>query len=217
MRTRTSATVILIAAASALCITACNATAPTGSGSSLVKSPSPAALSPTIQPGQSIWHLAKSDGTAGASVPDDDPDVQAAQKVVALHTRTVDQRSATNVASSVAQEETFYTKTFTTALSRNDYAGKTKNLFTTSQLETRSLAIAWYVSTLSPDRKTAHAEIDATFDFVRAEPGFLSTNQFALNKPYTQHRTLTLVKEGNRWLINDITKQPLTRKEGNGQ
>jgi len=216
MRTRTSATVILIAAASALCITACNATAPTGAGSSPAQSPSPAALSPTIRPGQSIWHLAKSDGTAGASVPDD-ADVQAVQKAVALHTRTVDQRSATNVASSVAQEETFYTKAFTTALGRNDYAGKTKNLFTTSQLETRSLAIAWYVSTLSPDRNTAHAEIDATFDFVHAEPGFLSTNQFALNKPYPQHRTLTLVKEGNRWLINDITKQPLTRKEGNGQ
>ncbi|MBO9704262.1 MAG: hypothetical protein J7474_01925 [Arthrobacter sp.] len=217
MRTHISAAAILIAATSALCITACSPTAPTGASSAPAQSPSPAPLSPTIQPGQTIWHLAATDGTAGSSVPDDDPDVQAAQKAVALHTRTVDERSAQNVASSVAQEETFYTRAFTSALGRNDYATKTKNLFTASQLETRSLAIAWYVSTLTPDRKTAHAEIDATFEFVHAGPGFLRTNQFALNKPYTQHRTLTLVKEGSRWLINDITKQPLTRKEGNGQ
>ncbi|VXB45851.1 hypothetical protein MICRO8M_130214 [Microbacterium sp. 8M] len=143
--------------------------------------------------------------------------MQSAQKVIALQTSAVDRRASETVSQDIATEMTFYTASFSEALRKDGYADKTVALFEDAQLTTAPLSISWYVSTLSADRTTGRAEIDATFEFTRADDDFLAKNRLALDTPYTQHRTIDLVKQDGRWLISNITRAPLTRTEGNGQ
>ncbi|GAA4838454.1 hypothetical protein [Kitasatospora terrestris] len=171
----------------------------------------PAPPGPTVpdHSGQSLWHVIDADGKTIRQLPDDDPVVTAVRKTVVLHSGAVDNRDAAGIADSTTQEFTFYGTDFTASLRAQQYDTKLAALFTTNHLATRQVSIAWYQSTFPKDMTTAKVQMDATIEFTAADPGYLATSHLELNKPYTQHRSVSLAKQGDRWAIVAIDKNPL--------
>lgn len=113
--------------------------------------------------------------------------------------------------SSRPAEFAFYSPEFVKALKRQGYAAQLASLFRDNEVTTRQVKTAWYRSTLYKDRATAKAEMDTVIEFTAAAPGYLKKGGFALNTPYTQHRTISLAKQDGRWRITAIQKTPLTK------
>ncbi|MET7760329.1 hypothetical protein ABZT27_37440 [Streptomyces sp. NPDC005389] len=146
-------------------------------------------------------------------MPDDDPVVTKVRKTAVLHSGVVDNRDHRTVGDSASKEYTFYDKGFADKLRKERYGEKLADLFTKNHLVTRQTSIAWYKSTFPADMRTAKVEMDTTIEFVAADPGYLEASKFALDTPYTQHRTLSLARSGDTWTIVAIQKGPLTPQE----
>ncbi|MFD7620935.1 hypothetical protein [Streptomyces sp. NPDC059802] len=166
---------------------------------------------PTGSAGRSLWSLIGDKGETIQTLPDDDPDVVAVRKAVALHSGTTDNRDHRSVTDSTDAEFAFYSPEFVKALKRQGYAAQLASLFRDNKVTTRQVKTAWYRSTLYKDRATAKAEMDTVIEFTAAAPGSLKKGGFALNTPYTQHRTISLAKQDGRWRITAIQKTPLTK------
>ncbi|OKI25686.1 hypothetical protein [Streptomyces sp. CB03911] len=183
--------------------------------SSAPTAPGPPAAGTSIVPtapdhsGQSLWHVIDSNGSTVTQLGDDDPVVSAVRKTVVLHSGAVDNRDHRTIGDSTAQEFSFYNQAFADQLRSQQYDTKLAALFTTNHLATRQVSIAWYQSTFPKDMTTAKVQMDSTIEFTAADPAYLSTNKFELNKPYTQHRTISLTKTGDTWTITAIEKNPL--------
>ncbi|GHH69080.1 hypothetical protein GCM10018781_27060 [Kitasatospora indigofera] len=169
----------------------------------------PAAPTAPDHSGQSLWHVIDSNGSTVTQLGDDDPVVTAVRKTVVLHSGAVDNRDHRTIGDSTAQEFTFYNQDFADQLRSQQYDTKLAALFTTNHLATRQVSIAWYQSTFPKDMTTAKVQMDSTIEFTEADPAYLSANKFELNKPYTQHRTISLVRTGDTWTITAIEKHPL--------
>ncbi|MFC7615440.1 hypothetical protein ACFQV2_20000 [Actinokineospora soli] len=161
--------------------------------------------------GASLWHVIDDKGTTIHTLQDDDPNVTAVRKLVALHSGAVDNRSPDTVSGSVEVEFSFYDKAFAARLESERYADKLVRLFTDNALTTRQTSVAWYQSTFHQDMRTAKVDMESTFEFTAASPEYLAANQFELNKPYTQRRTLSLHLDGDTWRIGTIEKSHLSK------
>ncbi|MFE2729310.1 hypothetical protein [Kitasatospora sp. NPDC059327] len=175
--------------------------------------PSAASAAPQMpdHSGQSLWHVIDQDGKTLRQLPDDDPVVTAVRKTVVLHSGAVDNRDQQNLADSIQQDFTYYHPDFAAALRSQQYESKLTQMFTTNHLATRQLGVSWYQSTFHQDMTTAKVEMDATIAFTAADPAYLAANHFELNKRYTQHRTVSLTRTGDRWTITAIDKTPLAQ------
>ncbi|RKE23444.1 hypothetical protein [Streptomyces sp. TLI_171] len=174
--------------------------------------PAPAATTGPRAPdhsGQSLWHVIDADGRTTAQLPDDDPVVTAVRKTVALHSGVVDNRDEHSIGDRTAQEFALYASEFADELRAQHYDTKVAELFGANHLATKQVSLAWYVSTFPEDMTTANVEMDSTIEFTTAAPGYLEKNGFALNTPYTQHRTVSLARSGDAWKITAIRKNPL--------
>ncbi|WP_086823146.1 hypothetical protein [Streptomyces sp. NRRL B-24572] len=194
----------LLALASAALMAGCTATPPTTAATHGPTAPD--------HSGQSLWHVIDGDGKTLTRLADDDPLVTAVRKTVVLHSGVVDNRDHRGIARSAADELDFYNKDFATKLRSQGYGGKLTELFTKNHLTTRQTAIAWYVSTFPRDRSTAKVSMESTIEFTTADPAYLKANDFSLDTPYTQRRTVSLARSGGRWLIVALEKEPLTRQ-----
>ncbi|GAA4832178.1 hypothetical protein [Kitasatospora terrestris] len=191
----------LLAAAACTTTPAAHTTATPGAASAAPQMPD--------HSGQSLWHVIDQDGKTLRRLPDDDPVVTAVRKTVVLHSGAVDNRDQQNLADSIQQEFTYYHPDFVAALRSQQYEDKLTRLFTTNHLATRQLGVAWYQSTFPQDMTTAKVAMDATIEFTAADPAYLAANHFELHTRYTQHRTVSLTKNGDRWTITAIDKNPL--------
>ncbi|GGV29729.1 hypothetical protein GCM10010495_52390 [Kitasatospora herbaricolor] len=202
MLRRTAAPILAALLLSAGCSSAHTAPVPPAAGTS-------AAPTAPDHSGQSLWHVIDSNGNTVTQLGDDDPVVTAVRKTVVLHSGAVDNRDHRTIGESTTQEFTFYNKGFADQLRSQQYDTKLAALFTANHLTTRQVSIAWYRSTFPEDMTTAKVQMDSTIEFTEADPAYLSTNKFELNKPYTQHRTISLTKTGDTWTITAIEKNPL--------
>ncbi|QKW07524.1 hypothetical protein HUT18_15185 [Streptomyces sp. NA04227] len=166
---------------------------------------------PTGDRAASLWSLIGEGGKDLGGLPDDDKDVAAVRKTVALHSGAVDNRGPGELPESLKTEYAYYTAEFRAALRTQDHDAQLTRLFRTNKLTTRQTKIAWYRSTLHTDRTTAKVEMDSVIEFTAATRDYLERGGFELRTPYTQHRTLSLVKRDGTWLIDRIDKTPLTR------
>ncbi|MFJ6521590.1 hypothetical protein ACIQJ4_25440 [Streptomyces filamentosus] len=198
-------TVLLALAVTALSAAGCT-TAPT---TGLQTAPRPTAPDHS---GQSLWHVIDKNGKTVAQLPDDDPLVTTVRKTVVLHSGIVDNRDHRTVATSAAGEFAFYNKGFAASLDSQHYKTKLERLFTDNRLATRQTSLAWYKSTFPEDRTTAKVDMETTIEFTAGDAAYLKAKQLALHTPYTQRRTISLAKTGDRWLIVAIEKNPLTRQ-----
>ncbi|MFF5104545.1 hypothetical protein [Streptomyces sp. NPDC000134] len=174
-------------------------------------SPAPDSGPPTGAAATSLWSLIDSGGKTIRTLPDDDPDVTAVRKAVALHSAVTDNRDFRSVTASVRNEFGFYTPAFAERLGAEDYASRSTAFFVTNKLATRQKNTAWYRSTVYRDRTTAKVEMDTVIEFTAGDPGYLKKGGFTTNVPYTQHRSVDLVKEKGRWMITGIEKSPLSK------
>ncbi|MFF5789687.1 hypothetical protein ACFY8P_32500 [Streptomyces sp. NPDC012693] len=175
----------------------------------------PAAAPSATRPnhaGQSLWHLIDENGKTLTQLPDDDATVTAVRRTVVLHSGVVDNRDHRSITGSASQEFTFYSKGFADKLRSQRYDTKLSELFTSNRLVTRQTSIAWYRSTFPQDMTTAKVEMDSVIEFTSADQSYLKTNKFELNKPYTQHRTVSLTKTDGKWTIVGIEKDRLTQE-----
>lgn len=166
---------------------------------------------PTGPENRSLWTLIGDGGESLETLADDDPDVTAIRRTVVLHSGTVDDRSSTSVAGSVKSEFAFYGAAFRKSLEAQDYGAEVTALFRDNKLATRQEKVAWYRSTVYRDRRTAKAEMDTVFEFTAGDPGYLKRGGLAVGTPYTEHRTVSLAKQGGTWVITGIRRTPLER------
>ncbi|MFJ6464780.1 hypothetical protein ACIQM0_27765 [Streptomyces sp. NPDC091387] len=206
-----------LAAALVLVLSGCDsapAPAPAPVGAAAPASPTPQGGPPTGPAGRSLWALIDDRGDTIRSLPDDDPDVTAVRRTVALHSAATDNRDHRALTDGVGGAEGefgFYSPEFIRALKAQGYDRQLAVLYRTNRLTTHQVKTAWYRSTLYEDRATAKAEMDTVMEFTAATPGYLKKGGFALNTPYTQHRTVSLAKQGGKWKITAIRKSPLTK------
>ncbi|MEU8626157.1 hypothetical protein [Streptomyces sp. NPDC048669] len=206
-----------LAAALVLVLSGCDsapAHAPTPAGATAPAARTPQGGPPTGPAGRSLWALIDDRGDTIRSLPDDDPDVTAVRRTVALHSAATDNRDHRTLAdgtSSADDEFAFYTPEFTKQLKAQGYDRQLTALYRTNRLTTHQVKTAWYRSTLYKDRATAKAEMDTVMEFTAATPGYLKKGGFALNTPYTQHRSVSLAKQDGKWRITAIRKSPLTK------
>ncbi|MGY0234189.1 hypothetical protein [Longispora urticae] len=161
---------------------------------------------------QTVWWVLDEDGNKTTNLADDQPDVTAVRKVVALHSNTVDNRDHRTITEHADDEYGYYHPAFAEELRAKNYTGQLVSLYTTHQLRTHQTNLAWYTSTFPRDLTTAKVDIDVEFQFDEATAAYLAANQLALATPYVQHRTISLAKTGDRWTITKIDKSPLTRR-----
>ncbi|WP_436497185.1 hypothetical protein [Actinokineospora sp. HUAS TT18] len=181
-------------------------------------SPQPSSTAPSVaQRNEHLWHVLDDNGNRERDLPDDDPAVAEVRKLVVLHSGVTDNRAPDNVTASVAAEFGYYHPAFVDDLRAQKYDTKLVDLFTANGLATRQVSIAWYESTFSKNMTTATAQFETTFEFTAANPAYLTANQFALNEPYTQRRTISLTRSGSTWQISRIEKDRLTRVEAPGR
>ncbi|MFC9468370.1 hypothetical protein [Streptomyces coelicoflavus] len=177
-----------------------------------VKAAEPSAGGPPTGPsGRSLWTLIGDRGETLETLPDDDPDVVAVRKAVALHSATTDNRDHRSITRSTEEEFAFYASEFAESLEKQGYGPRLDRLFRTNELATRQVNTAWYRSTIYRNRATAKAEMDSVLEFTTATPDYLREGGFALNTPYTQHRTVSLAKRDGRWTITAIQKSPMVK------
>ncbi|WP_326698096.1 hypothetical protein OG909_12550 [Streptomyces sp. NBC_01754] len=217
----TALTAAVCTAALVLVVSGCESSpADTAAASPAGRSPQ-AGGPPTGPAGRSLWTLIDDKGATVATLPDDDPDVAAVRKAVALHSGTTDNRDHRSVTGSpdgtggtggTEDEFTFYSPEFVQALEGQGYGARLASLFRDNKLATRQVKTAWYRSTIYQDRKTAKADMDSVIEFTAATPGYLKKGGFALNTPYTQHRTVSLAKQDGRWKITGIQKSPMVKE-----
>ncbi|MEU4746327.1 hypothetical protein AB0G02_38515, partial [Actinosynnema sp. NPDC023658] len=161
-----------------------------------------------------LWHVIDGKGEKIKGLPDDDSNVTAVRKVVALHSGVVDNRTPETVWDSVEHEFSFYHRDFVQRLDSEQYRDKLVRLFGDNALSTRQVSVAWYESTFHEGMRTAEVRMESTFEFTTASPDYLAANRFELNKPYTQRRTVSLSLEGDTWRIGMMEKEPLTKSAG---
>lgn len=202
MLTRTAPLILAALLLTAGCSSAHTTPSPPAAGT-------PAAPTAPDHSGQSLWHVIDSNGSTITQLGDDDPIVTAVRKTVVLHSGAVDNRDHRTIGDSTTQEFAFYNQDFADQLRSQQYDTKLGALFTTNHLATRQVSIAWYQSTFPKNMTTAKVQMDSTIEFTEADPAYLSANKFELNKPYTQHRTISLTKSGDTWTITAIEKNPL--------
>ncbi|XKK60651.1 hypothetical protein HFP71_33565 [Streptomyces sp. ARC32] len=133
------------------------------------------------------------------------------RKAVALHSATTDNRDHRSITRSTEEEFAFYAPEFARSLEKQGYGRQLDALFRVNELTTRQVNTAWYRSTIYRDRATAKAEMDTVIEFTAATPGYLREGGFALDTPYTQHRTVSLAKQDGRWRITAIRKSPMAK------
>ncbi|MCX4787449.1 hypothetical protein OG369_15030 [Streptomyces sp. NBC_01221] len=160
---------------------------------------------------RSLWTLIDDRGKAVTALADDDPDVTAIRKTVVLHSGAVDNRDADSAETGVKAEFSFYSAEFERALDSQHYGTRVAALFHDNALATHQVKIAWYRSTVYRDRRTAKAEMDSVTEFTAGDSAYLKKHGLTLSTPYTQHRTLDLIKRDGTWVITGIRKTPLQR------
>ncbi|SEE51647.1 hypothetical protein SAMN05216483_6479 [Streptomyces sp. 2131.1] len=166
---------------------------------------------PTGPENRSLWTLIDADGETIETLADDDPDVTAIRRTVVLHSGAVDDRNSASVTESLKSEFSFYGVEFRKALEARSYATKAIALFRDNALATRQQKVAWYRSTVFRNRRTAKAEMDTVFEFTAGDPAYLKKGGLAVGTPYTEHRTISLAKQGSTWVITGIRRTPLER------
>lgn len=212
MRPSTAALAVLPAAL-VLLLTGCDSTPPSQQAASTraESSPAPDGGPPTGAAAESLWSLIDGRGKTIRVLPDDDPDVTAVRKAVALHAAVTGNRDFRSVTTSVGDEFSFYAPAFTERLRAEGYETRLTAFFRTNKLATRQANTAWYRSTVFEDRTTAKVEMDTVIEFTAGDPGYLKKGGFSLKMPYTEHRSVDLAKVKGRWVITAIDKSPLTR------
>lgn len=175
-------------------------------------SPAPAAAEsappqPQRNDTQTLWTIEGSK----TSLPDDDPDVIALQRTVALHSATVDNRSANTVETAMDQEFSFYTVDFVAKLDAEDYRDATIALYRDNDLTTEQLGVAWSRSTVSEDRTRATVGFESILQFATGDEEYLQARGLLRDERYAQARELTLIKIDDTWTIDDIRKAALTK------
>jgi hypothetical protein len=164
-----------------------------------------AAPAPVRDPEQTLWRLEGSD----TSLPLDDTDVIALQRVVALHSAVTDTRSAETIADSVEQEQVYYTDLFQDRLDAQAYAAATTALYRDNNLAVEQQAVGWLESSLSEDRTRATVGFESHFAFTAASEGYLRHLDAETGTTYVQPREYSLVKADGTWLIDNIQKGAL--------
>ncbi len=171
----------------------------------------PAAESAPPQPQrdstQTLWTIEGSD----TPLLDDDPDVIAIQRTVALHSAAVDNRTANTVETAVGEEFSFYSEEFIAKLDAEGYRDATIALYRDNDLTTEQLGVAWSRSTISQDRIRATVGFESILHFTTGIDEYLRARDLEQNERYAQARELTLVKVGDVWMIDDIRKAPLAK------
>ncbi|MEV7640980.1 hypothetical protein AB0O32_13685 [Streptomyces rubiginosohelvolus] len=175
--------------------------------------PAPRGGPPTGSASRSLWTLIGEKGATVKHLPDDDPDVTAVRRTVALHSGVADNRDAATIEASTREELAYLSEEFRKLLERERYAPSLTGLFRQNALATRQTKIAWYRSVVHEDRKNAKVEMDSVIEFTKARPSYLEKGGFTLQTPYTQHRTISLIKRNGHWQISAIEKTPLTKPE----
>ncbi|MCO1338957.1 hypothetical protein BJH93_08630 [Kocuria polaris] len=153
----------------------------------------------------SLWHV---EGAA-TSLPEDDPDVIALQRAVALHSAAVDNRSAGNVEDTLDAEYQHYSDGFSRMLEDQNHRASTEDLYQDHDLQTRQLGVAWTTSSLSADRNRAVVGFESIFEFTAGDETYLNERELELDERYAQPREITLVRAGEEWVIDNIEKGPL--------
>lgn len=180
-------------------------------------SPAPSPIAPIETPSvdvpgglseQTLWSLAPDPDSVGEALADDDPDVQAVRKAVALYTDIIDRRSWESIRDSAEAENAFYSAKAIESLG-NDYAHDVEALFEANMLRLEPIAVAWYRSSLSADRLSAVATIGSTFQFVEASVEYREQVAIELGRPYVELRRIYLAKVDGVWLIDRVERQPL--------
>ncbi|WP_327337776.1 hypothetical protein OG693_18245 [Streptomyces sp. NBC_01259] len=209
--TFTAALPAVLAAALVLALSGCEPAPAPAAPAAAPAAATPQGGPPTGAAGRSLWALIDDRGDTIRSLPDDDPDVTAVRRTVALHSAATDNRDHRTVADGAESEFAFYAPGFGKQLKAQGYDRKLTALYRTNRLTTHQVKTAWYRSTLYEDRATATAEMDTVIEFTAAAPAYLKKGGFALNTPYTQHRTVSLAKRDGAWKITAIRKSPMTK------
>lgn len=207
MRTPRSNTAASIALALALGmaavgLTACTDAPPTAAPESAIATPTP-----QIDPDTTLWTIQP----AGDQLDLEDADVQALQKIVALHSGASDNRSPGTVADSVSAEASYFTQVFNDRLATQGYRDALIALYVDNDLTIEQTGVAWMQSTIDADRTHATVGFESLFRIVGASEGYLHELDVEAGTELAQPREYTLTKIDGVWLIDDIAKGPLRK------
>ena len=190
-------------------MTGCTPTPTDVAPTTVSETAAPQPTAPQRDEASTLWHLEGSDET----LPDDDPDVIALQRTVALHSATVDDRAPDTVDAALEDEFAFYTPAFVASLDDAQYRQTASAMYRDNGLATRQLGVAWTTSTISADRTRASVGFESIFEFTAGSDAYLSERGLKTGERYAQPRELSLVRDGDAWLIDGIQKGPLSRSE----
>lgn len=182
-------------------LTGCTEPAPTASE----PVPPSASATPGFDPDATLWTIASTEEPLSL----DDPDVQALQQVVALHSGASDNRSPETVAASVTAEEVYFTPLFTEKLAGQGYRDAVVALYGDAELTITQTGVAWLPSTIDADRQHATVGFESLFEIVSASEGYLHELDADAGAEFAQPREYALTKVDGAWLIDDIIKGPL--------
>lgn len=171
-------------------------------------SPAPSAsATPRFDPDATLWSISSTEDALGL----DDPDVQALQQVVALHSGASDNRSPATVAESVTAEEMYFTPLFSEKLAAQGYRDAVVAMYDDADLTIEQTGVAWLQSTIDADRLHATVGFESLFAIVEASEGYLHELDVDPGAEFAQPREYSLTKVDGVWLIDDISKGPLRK------
>lgn len=162
---------------------------------------------PRFDPDATLWSISSTEEALGL----DDPDVQALQQVVALHSGASDNRSPATVAESVTAEEMYFTPLFSEKLAAQGYRDAVVAMYDDADLTIEQTGVAWLQSTIDADRLHATVGFESLFAIVEASEGYLHELDVDPGAEFAQPREYSLTKVDGVWLIDDISKGPLRK------
>ncbi|MFF3026178.1 hypothetical protein [Microbacterium sp. NPDC057944] len=205
LRTTAKALAVLVSLViGSVALSGCTDSGPSTASEGSAATPS-ASPTPHFDPDDTLWTIA----STGEHLTLDDPDVQALQQVVALHSGASDNRTPSTVADSVAAEEQFFSPLFLDKLAGEDYADAVTAMYVDNDLSIAQTGVAWTASTIDADRQHATVGFESLFTIVSASDGFLHELGADAGDEFAQPREYTLTKVEGAWLIDDIAKGPL--------
>ncbi len=164
---------------------------------------------PNFDPDETLWTIA----TTGEQLSLEDSDVQALQKVVALHSGVSDNRSPATVEGSVTAEVSFFTPSFRQELEGEQYADAVVAMYADNDLTIEQTGVAWMQSTIDPDRQHATVGFESIFRIVDASEGYLHEFDVDAGAELAQPREYSLTKIDGAWWIENISKGPARSTE----
>ncbi|WP_341976306.1 hypothetical protein [Microbacterium sp. LWO13-1.2] len=195
---------LAVASVSAAGLSGCTDTPPAASPQA------DASPTPRFDPDATLWTIA----STGEQLDLEDADVQALQKVVALHSGASDNRSPGTATASVAAETSYFTPAFAERLSVQGYNDAVVALYVDNDLTIEQTGVAWMPSSIDADREYATVGFESLFQIVGASEGYLHELDVAAGTQLAQPREYTLTKVDGQWLIDDIAKGPLRKTTG---